>query len=346
MPGPPPPAYSGAPVGPVAVHRTGPASPYEAYPSSSYQAMPFSQGPARSEYFDGYSSPQKNGYPAASSGPPYTQQYPGRAIEYPTLQQKQQFGTGAVQRPAGTMSLEHAANVQRPAPTLARANSSSLHLYQSGDYLNAPAFGEFPKRLMALGDGVVGLTGLKNLGNTCYMNSMIQCLSATIPLARFFKEGSYKAAINRDNPLGTKGVLADAVAQLIRSLWSEQYRFLAPVTFREAICRFAPQFKGSDQHDSQEFLAFLLDGLHEDLNLVRNKPPPIDFTPEREKELETLPTQIAAEREWNIYLRRDDSIIVRLLQGQYKSQLRCMTCGTVSMSEPSCYIHETESGLP
>lgn len=186
---------------------------------------------------------------------------------------------------------------------------------------------------MALGDGVVGLTGLKNLGNTCYMNSMIQCLSATIPLARFFKEGRYKSAINRENPLGTKGVLADAVAQLIRSLWSEQYRFLAPVTFREAICRFAPQFKGSDQHDSQEFLAFLLDGLHEDLNLVRQKPPPIEFTPEREKELETLPTLIAAEREWNIYLRRDDSIIVRLLQGQYKSQLRCLTCGTVSLLE-------------
>ena len=120
------------------------------------------------------------------------------------------------------------------------------------------------------------------------------------------------------------------MAQLIQSLWSQQYSFLAPVTFRDAICRFAPQFKGSDQHDSQEFLAFLLDGLHEDLNLVVQKPPPIEFTPEREAELEALPTQIAAEREWNIYLRRDDSIIVRLLQGQYRSRLRCLTCGTTS----------------
>lgn len=99
---------------------------------------------------------------------------------------------------------------------------------------------------------------------------------------------------------------------------------------QEAICRFAPQFKGSDQHDSQEFLAFLLDGLHEDLNMVRDKPAPVEFTPEREAELERLPTQIAAEREWNIYLRRDDSIIVRLFQGQYKSQLKCLTCGAVS----------------
>jgi ubiquitin carboxyl-terminal hydrolase 8 len=35
-------------------------------------------------------------------------------------------------------------------------------------------------------DVQIGTMGLKNLGNTCYMNSTIQCLSATVPFARFF----------------------------------------------------------------------------------------------------------------------------------------------------------------
>lgn len=34
----------------------------------------------------------------------------------------------------------------------------------------------------------------------------------------------------------------------------------------------ASQFTGYAQHDAQEFMAFLLDGLHEDLNRIQNKP--------------------------------------------------------------------------
>lgn len=115
-------------------------------------------------------------------------------------------------------------------------------------------------------------------------------------------------------------------------LWSAQYTFVSPITFREAICRFAPSFRGSDQHDAQEFLTFLLDGLHEDLNLVTRKPKPVEgeaASSAREAELEALPTQVAAAREWELSKKRDDSVIVELFQGQYRSRLQCMTCGTV-----------------
>lgn len=143
-------------------------------------------------------------------------------------------------------------------------------------------------------------------------------------------EGVYKGDINNVNPLGTKGILASAVAELIRAIWSQQYTSLSPITFRENICRWAPQFRGSDQHDAQEFLGFLLDGLHEDLNYVRQKPLPVEMTPDREHDLETLPPQIMSQREWDIYRMRNDSFVVRSFQGQFRNQMKCLTCSKVS----------------
>ncbi|CAG8457041.1 4366_t:CDS:2 [Ambispora gerdemannii] len=180
-----------------------------------------------------------------------------------------------------------------------------------------------------LGSGI-GTTGLKNLGNTCFMNSVIQCLSGTIPFSRYFLNGSYKQHINLINPLGTKGQLAEAFAKLIHYMWGGQFTFVSPVTFKEAIGRFAPQFSGSDQQDSQEFLAYLLDGLHEDLNIIKYKPPMRELTEKEEEERELLPSQKVSEMAWDEYIRRNWSMVVSLFQGQYRSRLKCLTCGRTS----------------
>ncbi|KAH9832545.1 uncharacterized protein C8Q71DRAFT_258180 [Rhodofomes roseus] len=175
----------------------------------------------------------------------------------------------------------------------------------------------------------IGTSGLKNLGNTCYMNSTIQCLSATVPFARFFTDGRWKSAVNMMNPMGTKGNLAQAFANILRDMWQGESQCLMPVTFRRSICTYAPQFGGTEQHDSQEFLNFLLDGLHEDLNRVLQKPQ-LDTTPEREAELEKLPVQIASEQEWQIWRMRNDSLVVDFFQGQFRNRLECLTCHKTS----------------
>ncbi|RKP38387.1 hypothetical protein BJ085DRAFT_42737 [Dimargaris cristalligena] len=166
------------------------------------------------------------------------------------------------------------------------------------------------------------------------MNSIVQCLSATVPLARYFMDGSYRPHLNRTNPLGTQGVLAESFAVLVRTMWSGQYSVISPVGFREAIGRFAPQFKGDDQQDSQELLVFLLDGLHEDLNLVVLPPgakPPAHVTDTMsDQALEALPVRQAMELAWEKHLLRDRSVVVGLFQGQIQSRLRCITCGQTS----------------
>jgi ubiquitin carboxyl-terminal hydrolase 8 len=95
------------------------------------------------------------------------------------------------------------------------------------------------------------------------------------------------------------------------------------------ICSFKAQYRGTDQHDSQEFLSFLLDGIHEDLNRVMVKEP-WNPTPEHEAALEKLPVQIASDQEWCIWRERNDSLIVDFFQGQFQNRLQCLTCETVS----------------
>ncbi|KAF9113243.1 ubiquitin-specific protease doa4 [Mortierella sp. AM989] len=178
----------------------------------------------------------------------------------------------------------------------------------------------------------LGKTGLTNLGNTCFMNSVIQCLIATPPLSRYFLDGSFKRHINVKNPLGTQGKLAVAFYELIRSMWSGQSLVVSPTNFRYAIGGFAPQFKGTEQHDSQEFLSFLLDGLHEDLKMVPRPVPPGDDEGSEadEARMEAMPGYEASEIAWQRYLRRDNSIIVNLFQGQFKNRLCCTKCGKTS----------------
>uniref|UniRef100_A0A7N0U984 Ubiquitin carboxyl-terminal hydrolase n=1 Tax=Kalanchoe fedtschenkoi TaxID=63787 RepID=A0A7N0U984_KALFE len=178
----------------------------------------------------------------------------------------------------------------------------------------------------------LGLAGLQNLGNTCFMNSALQCLAHTPPIVEYFLQ-DYTDDINTKNPLGMHGELAIAFGDLLRKLWSSGRNAVAPRVFKGKLGRFAPQFSGYNQHDSQELLAFLLDGLHEDLNRVKQKPY-IDA-----KDYDGRPDKEVAEECWKNHKARNDSIIVDICQGQYKSTLVCPDCGKISITfDPFMYL--------
>ncbi|CAF4440752.1 unnamed protein product, partial [Rotaria magnacalcarata] len=118
-----------------------------------------------------------------------------------------------------------------------------------------------------------GLIGLSNLGNTCFLNAAVQCLSHSFPLTFYFLHKYHLFEINKDNPIGMQGNIALRYGQLITKLWSNVRGPLAPFELRDSVAKFgSSRFTDFQQHDSQEFLSFLLDGLHEDLNRVHNKP--------------------------------------------------------------------------
>eukprot|EP00697_Spironema_sp_BW2_P015488 gnl/Spiro4/6355_TR3277_c0_g1_i1.p1 gnl/Spiro4/6355_TR3277_c0_g1~~gnl/Spiro4/6355_TR3277_c0_g1_i1.p1 ORF type:complete len:734 (-),score=208.25 gnl/Spiro4/6355_TR3277_c0_g1_i1:122-2095(-) len=178
-----------------------------------------------------------------------------------------------------------------------------------------------------------GLTGLYNLGNTCFMNSGLQCLSNTVPLQHFFTSDAFLNQINRTNPLGMKGELATEFGALLKQLWAGNRSSIAPREFKYTLGKFEPSFVGYQQHDCQELLAFLLDGLHEDLNRVIEKPPTAPV------EANGRPDDVVADETWNTYKLRNNSIIVDLFQGQFKSTVTCPTCHRVSVTfDPFMYL--------
>lgn len=167
------------------------------------------------------------------------------------------------------------------------------------------------------------------------MNSALQCMSNCPELKQYFISGVYRSELNPINPLGMGGKVAEAFGQLIERLWDPRASgAIAPREFKSTIGRFASQFLGYGQQDSQELLAFLLDALHEDLNRVKQKP--FDEIPDwnggGEEELMRL-----AETCWELYKRRNDSVIVDLFQGQYKSTLVCPVCSKVRCALPNAF---------
>uniref|UniRef100_A0A8C9U164 Ubiquitin carboxyl-terminal hydrolase n=1 Tax=Scleropages formosus TaxID=113540 RepID=A0A8C9U164_SCLFO len=181
--------------------------------------------------------------------------------------------------------------------------------------------------------GQPGVCGLTNLGNTCFMNSALQCLSNTPPLTEYFLRNAYLEELNFTNPLGMRGEIAEAYADVIKQMWSGRHYSVVPRIFKTKVGHFASQFLGYQQHDSQELLSFLLDGLHEDLNRVKNK----EYIELRDAD--GRPDQEVAEEAWRNHRRRNDSVIVDTFHGLFKSTLVCPECSKVSVTfDPFCYL--------
>jgi len=165
-----------------------------------------------------------------------------------------------------------------------------------------------------------GVVGLHNLGNTCYMNSALQCILQMPILGDYFVDGAFLSDINRKNPLGWQGQVADTFGEFLQTIYSDKYSKVAPKAVKDIIGQVNSQFSGFQQHDSQEFLSFLLDALHEDLNRVAKK------ALTQEVEGRDRPDEEVALESWQNHLKRHDSQLLDILCGQFRSHIVCPDC--------------------
>ena len=112
------------------------------------------------------------------------------------------------------------------------------------------------------------------MGNTCYMNSALQCLLHVPEINYYFFYNIYKKELNFDNPLGYHGDVANAFGSLLKQAFDhvKNSSSISPREFKSTIGRYSSMFSGYLQQDSQELLSWLLDALHEDLNRIHQKP--------------------------------------------------------------------------
>lgn len=161
-----------------------------------------------------------------------------------------------------------------------------------------------------------GLCGLVNLGNTCFMNSIIQCLNSNFDFVRYFHTAEYSKHWNQS--IVDHHLLREWVV-LSTKLYEKNCVF-RPSSFHRTMQILAVKkgrgiFGGIDQNDSQEFLQFFMEVLHNALSQKVN----MNISGKVLTEFDKLEKR--SFENWIQFFKKEYSFIVELFYGQFYSTI-------------------------
>jgi ubiquitin carboxyl-terminal hydrolase 7/11 len=250
--------------------------------------------------------------------PPHTITYDRTHLKHPTPYPTQHYYQNQMavhqvyyQRPPVPSPVSHQINesLQRQ-----RINSTSI-----------PTIQRSPDVFVRL-----SITGLRNMGNTCYINSMIQCLFASSKFRDIFLDNKFEGYFN---PNFKKQRISSSLSLLFKKMYLNGGCSIVPSGFLKACIQLRPDLKiPSEQQDTQEFLMFLLGQLHDELsnsNVVVN-----DYPELMQHELQGEDY----EKWFDGLLRQGLSPVSKYFQGQLQDSLQCQKCGYKSSNYSTFYM--------
>ena len=177
--------------------------------------------------------------------------------------------------------------------------------------------------------------GLANIGATCYMNATLQCLAHIQRLTHYLLNSETKKKISSDK---IKYKLTSAYLTVLENLWqNKNIKYYSPNQFKDVISEMNSLFAGIQANDSKDLILFLLETMHNELNLENKN---INNINNQENYVDDIQAQynyeMALKNFSNYFKEKYNSIISTLFYGMFNSITCCQNCNVV-LNNVQCY---------
>ena len=194
------------------------------------------------------------------------------------------------------------------------------------------------------------LIGLNIIGDNCYINSILQCLSQTKDLTNYFLKKSNKKIIDNNIAIKNKNdlQLCRFYSELIRKLWDKKGpKSFPPHNFMRNIEKMNPSFRNGYFCKSRDFITYVLVQIHKELKGPINKNNVNDFNINKELSNQ-YDNNISFNIFFNIFLE-NYSIISKTFYGFLEITNICVNCKNdytlKGLNYPICYNYQTFNNL-